>query len=105
MRFVQLFTKNQYWDHHGSIQSRLPASCKKVDVPAAALQRLEDRYDRRAVERRRTRRMAPGLFDERDLPVSQRFVDAVAATGSNNPRTTASGVQSGPWRTVSLGCQ
>ena len=24
-------------DHHGSIQSALPASCKKVDVPAAAL--------------------------------------------------------------------
>ena len=37
VRFVQLFTKNQYWDHHGSIQSALPASCKKVDVPAAAL--------------------------------------------------------------------
>ncbi|MEC7567304.1 MAG: DUF1501 domain-containing protein [Planctomycetota bacterium] len=37
VRFVQLFTKNQYWDHHGSIQSRLPASCEKVDIPAAAL--------------------------------------------------------------------
>ena len=37
VRFVQLFTKNQYWDHHGSIRSSLPASCLKVDVPAAAL--------------------------------------------------------------------
>lgn len=37
VRFVQLFTKNQYWDHHGSIQSALPASCKKVDIPSAAL--------------------------------------------------------------------
>ncbi|MFP6770294.1 MAG: DUF1501 domain-containing protein [Planctomycetaceae bacterium] len=37
VRFVQLFTKNQYWDHHGSIRSQLPASCRKVDRPAAAL--------------------------------------------------------------------
>ncbi len=37
VRFVQLFTKNQYWDHHGSIRSSLPASCLKVDRPAAAL--------------------------------------------------------------------
>ncbi|MFP6667096.1 MAG: DUF1501 domain-containing protein, partial [Pirellulales bacterium] len=37
VRFVQLFTRNQFWDHHGSIQTRLPASCTKVDVPAAAL--------------------------------------------------------------------
>ena len=39
VRFVQLFTKNQYWDHHGSIRSSLPASCKKVDRGAAALVR------------------------------------------------------------------
>jgi len=37
VRFVQLFTKNQYWDHHGSIRQSLPASCLKVDRPAAAL--------------------------------------------------------------------
>ena len=37
VRFVQLFTKNQYWDHHGSILSALPASCKKTDRGAAAL--------------------------------------------------------------------
>jgi len=37
VRFIQLFTKNQYWDHHGSIQTSLPRSCQKVDRPAAAL--------------------------------------------------------------------
>ncbi len=37
VRFVQLYTKNQYWDHHSSIISSLPNSCNKVDVPAAAL--------------------------------------------------------------------
>lgn len=37
VRFVQLFTRYQYWDHHGSILSALPASCKKTDKPAAAL--------------------------------------------------------------------
>ena len=37
VRFVQLFTGNQTWDHHGSIRSGLPAACKHVDKPAAAL--------------------------------------------------------------------
>lgn len=37
VRFVQVFTKNQYWDHHGGIVKALPASCRKVDKPAAAL--------------------------------------------------------------------
>lgn len=37
VRFVQVFTQNQFWDHHGSILSKLPASCKKVDKPSAAL--------------------------------------------------------------------
>ena len=35
--FVQLFTKNQYWDHHGNITNALPASCKKIDRPIAGL--------------------------------------------------------------------
>jgi len=26
VRFIQVFTKNQYWDHHGSIRSALPAT-------------------------------------------------------------------------------
>lgn len=37
VRFVQLFTKNQYWDHHGSIRTSLPRSCRKIDQGAAAL--------------------------------------------------------------------
>ncbi len=37
VRFVQVFTQNQFWDHHGSIRTRLPVSCKKVDKPSAAL--------------------------------------------------------------------
>jgi hypothetical protein len=37
VRFVQLFTKNQYWDHHGSIRTSLPRSCEKIDQGAAAL--------------------------------------------------------------------
>ena len=37
VRFVQLFTKNQYWDHHGGILSGLPASCRKTDKPVAGL--------------------------------------------------------------------
>ena len=39
VRFVQIFTKNQYWDHHGGIVKSLPASCRKIDQPAAALVR------------------------------------------------------------------
>lgn len=39
VRFVQVFTRNQYWDHHGSIRSALPAACRKTDRPAAALVR------------------------------------------------------------------
>ncbi|MCA9178076.1 MAG: DUF1501 domain-containing protein [Planctomycetales bacterium] len=37
VRFVQVFTKNQYWDHHGSILSALPRSCGKTDKPIGAL--------------------------------------------------------------------
>jgi hypothetical protein len=37
VRFVQIFTANQYWDHHSAIFSKLPASCRYVDQPAAAL--------------------------------------------------------------------
>lgn len=37
VRFVQLYTGNQTWDHHGSIRSGLPAACRYVDQPAAAL--------------------------------------------------------------------
>ena len=37
VRFVQVYTKNQYWDHHGSIRTSLPAACRKTDVPAAGM--------------------------------------------------------------------
>ena len=37
VRFVQIFTRNQYWDHHGNIMKSLPASTKKIDKPSAAL--------------------------------------------------------------------
>ena len=37
VRFVQVYTANQLWDSHGSILSRLPAACQKVDKPSAAL--------------------------------------------------------------------
>jgi hypothetical protein len=39
VRFVQVFTSNQFWDHHGSIRTALPAACKKTDKPSAALVR------------------------------------------------------------------
>ncbi len=37
VRFVQVFTQNQLWDHHGSIRTSLPAACRKTDKPSAAL--------------------------------------------------------------------
>lgn len=37
VRFAQVFTRNQYWDHHGSIRTSLPAACRKTDVPSAGL--------------------------------------------------------------------
>jgi len=44
VRFVQIYTQNQYWDHHGRIIEALPRSCRKTDRPAAALVRdLKDR--------------------------------------------------------------
>ena len=37
VRFVQLHTGNQSWDHHGGILTALPAVCGRTDKPAAAL--------------------------------------------------------------------
>ncbi len=39
VRFVQIFTGNQTWDHHGGIEKALPAVCKRTDQPSAALVR------------------------------------------------------------------
>lgn len=37
VRFVQVFTQNQFWDHHNGILKNLPSACRKVDQPSAAL--------------------------------------------------------------------
>ncbi|MCI0458115.1 MAG: DUF1501 domain-containing protein [Gemmataceae bacterium] len=37
VRFVQVFTRNQFWDHHGRILTALPAACRMTDKPVAAL--------------------------------------------------------------------
>jgi hypothetical protein len=37
VRFVQIFNNGQSWDHHGAIATELPARCREVDQPAAAL--------------------------------------------------------------------
>ncbi|MEE9129589.1 MAG: S8 family serine peptidase [Phycisphaerales bacterium] len=49
----------------------------------AALAVLETTYNKRAIERRRARRTAPGLFDKRDLPVHDPYVQLVQETGAN----------------------
>jgi hypothetical protein len=37
VRFVQIYTGTQQWDHHGGITKALPAACAKTDQPSAAL--------------------------------------------------------------------
>ncbi len=37
VRFVQVYTPNQMWDHHSGIIKSLPQACQKVDQPSAAL--------------------------------------------------------------------
>ena len=37
VRFVQVCTRNQFWDHHGNIRNSLPASCRYVDKGSSAL--------------------------------------------------------------------
>ncbi|MBQ18712.1 MAG: hypothetical protein CMJ65_16495 [Planctomycetaceae bacterium] len=39
VRFIQVYTQNQFWDHHGGIKKSLPRACRKVDKPSAALVR------------------------------------------------------------------
>jgi hypothetical protein len=39
VRFVQVCTRNQFWDHHGSILTALPNACRVTDQPSAALLR------------------------------------------------------------------
>jgi hypothetical protein len=37
VRFVQICTRNQFWDHHGNIRNSLPSACRYVDKGSAAL--------------------------------------------------------------------
>ena len=37
VRFVQVCSGNQTWDHHGGIEKALPLRCKQTERPAAAL--------------------------------------------------------------------
>ena len=37
VRFVQILSGDQHWDHHGGIVRSLPKVCRKTDKPAAAL--------------------------------------------------------------------
>ncbi|MFO0876047.1 MAG: DUF1501 domain-containing protein [Gemmataceae bacterium] len=37
VRFVQLFTRNQFWDNHGSLRTTLPQACRYTDRPIAGL--------------------------------------------------------------------
>ncbi|HEX4071236.1 MAG TPA: DUF1501 domain-containing protein [Planctomycetaceae bacterium] len=39
VRFVQIFTGDQAWDHHNGIVASLPRMCRRTDKPAAALVR------------------------------------------------------------------
>jgi len=50
---------------------------KNVDDLDAALRRLRDSYNPRAIWRRSMRRTLPDLFDEHDLPLAPEYVDAV----------------------------
>jgi len=49
----------------------------------SAVSKLAPMFDPKAIERRRLRRTAPGLFDIRDLPVPQSYVEAVRRTGAD----------------------
>jgi hypothetical protein len=37
VRFVQVYTPSQYWDHHTRIVGDLPPACRRTDKPVAAL--------------------------------------------------------------------
>jgi uncharacterized protein (DUF1501 family) len=37
VRYIQIFTSTQQWDHHGNLDKALPGACKKTDKPSAAL--------------------------------------------------------------------
>lgn len=89
---------------HAALTQHLAASAPNAEVKAwilftdkgfatkdaehAAIRNLRGTYDPRAVMRRALRRAREGLFDAQDLPVSQRYLDAVARTGVTLKRTS-----------------
>lgn len=48
-----------------------------------AIENVASTYNTRAIKRRMLRRTAPGLFDERDIPVSDTYSQAVEETGAH----------------------
>ena len=44
--------------------------------------KLERTFPERALERRKKRRTAPGLFDEHDLPIPEKYLDALETAGA-----------------------
>jgi hypothetical protein len=76
-------------DASGPVKAWIFFTDKGLDSPAAsrtAVQAVAASYDPRAVRRRMLRgqsaREGGALFDERDLPVAQAYLDAVATTGA-----------------------
>lgn len=53
-----------------------------AETRAAAISEISAIYPARAKERRRLRRTAPGLFDERDLPVPADYLRSIEAIGA-----------------------
>ncbi len=52
------------------------------DSRDAALRMLAETYDHHAILRRQLRRTDPGLFDDRDLPIAEPYLDAIRASGA-----------------------
>lgn len=87
---------------HPSVEAAISASDEPVSVwvffkdkgiggaeeRAAALARLAECYNPRAVRRRTLRRTAPGLFDDRDLSVCESYVQRVLSTGAKRRVTS-----------------
>lgn len=69
-------------DHEATVSAWVFFTDKNVDDVAAACAALETTYNPRAIDRRRARRTAPALFDERDLAVSADYVTAVLSSGA-----------------------
>lgn len=69
----------------GPVRAWVAFSDKGFKTPAArdaAIEQLAETYGTRAIERRRLRRSAPGLFDEHDLPVAPAYIEAVVMSGA-----------------------